>query len=829
MAKRFFADVILPIAIPNLLTYEVGERHASEVAVGKRVIVQLGKQKFYSAIIRKLHNTVPEFYEIKEIQSVLDVEPIVSETQLKFWEWISAYYLCHIGEVMNAALPAALKLQSESKIILNPDYQHDHHDLSEKEFLIYEALLLQHELTATEVAKIIQRKSPHSILKEMIEKGVVLMAEEVQDRYKPKREVRISLSEKYADENLLREVFETLEKRSPKQLEALMQFMKLHYDNKEKKNILKGELLKDEKVSSSAIVALIKKEILNEKVVQVDRLLSANSPVEPVAELSLAQINSLEEINTHFKERDVVLLHGITSSGKTEIYIHLIEEAVKQGKQVLYLLPEIALTAQMINRLRKHFGSGVGVYHSRQNSNERVEVWKAVKNFDEEKKEKIQTAQIVLGARSALFLPYSNPGLIIVDEEHDQSYKQNEPAPRYHGRDAALMLAKIFSAKTLLGSATPSLESFFNAKENKYAMVNLSERFGGMEVPEIIVSDVKEATRKKLMKSHFTPLLLDSIEEALKNKEQVILFQNRRGFAPVLECNNCSWMPQCKNCSVTLTYHKQINQLKCHYCGYTQNPPSTCGRCGDHHLEIKGFGTEKIEEEMSIFFPEAIINRLDLDSTRSRNAYQKIISDFEERKVDILVGTQMVTKGLDFENVSTVGIINADQMLNFPDFRAHERAYQLMSQVSGRSGRKLKRGKVIIQTHQPEHWVIQDVINHNYEAFFQRDLAERKKFSYPPHTRLIELMMKHRDSDFLHETSFQFADGLRLKLGNRIIGPHQPLIARIKNLWLKRILIKIERETSSKKVKEILGEQIKSFFAEKKNHATGIVIDVDPV
>ena len=828
MAERLFADVILPLAIPNLLTYEIGEAFMADAAVGKRVIVQLGRQKYYSAVIRRLHHAVPAAYEVKEIQSILDDEPVVSEDQLKFWEWIAGYYLCHIGEVMNAALPAALKLQSESKVILNPEYHHNQEELSSREFLIYEALLIKHELTVTEVARILNRKSAHAVIKSMIDSGVVLISEEMNDRYKPRKEVRIELHENFKEESGLQEAFESLEKKSPRQLETLMIFMKMMFDGKGAGSVRKHDLLQHEQASGAAIAALVKKGILAERTVFVERIGRGDAGNAAVAALSPVQNNCLNEIRKMFEKEDVVLLHGVTSSGKTEIYIHLIEESVKQGKQVLYLLPEIALTSQMINRLKKHFGNGVGVYHSRQNSNERVEVWKAVRKFSSALPGEEQAARIILGARSALFLPYTNLGLVIVDEEHDSSYKQNDPAPRYQGRDAALVLAKMFSAKSLLGSATPSMESFFNVRERKYGFAELTERYGGIEMPEIKICDVKETTRKKMMRSHFTPALIDAIEDALKNKEQVILFQNRRGFAPVLECANCSWIPQCKNCSVTLTYHKQISQLKCHYCGYTSPPPATCQRCGDHHLEIKGFGTEKIEEEISIFFPGAVIMRLDLDSTRSKNAYHKIISDFEDRKIDILVGTQMVTKGLDFENVSRVGIINADQMLNFPDFRAHERAYQLMSQVSGRSGRKLKRGLVLIQTQQPDHWVIKLVAEHQYEAFYERELFERKKFNYPPHSRLIEIMLKHRDPDILHEKSFEFADGLRKTLGNRVIGPHQPLIARIKNLWLKRILIKVEREASTGKIKEIIRQQLAAFYADKKNHTVLIVVDVDP-
>lgn len=827
MAERLFADVILPLAIPNLLTYEVTEDLKSSMAIGKRVIVQLGRQKYYTGIVRRMHHVLPQGYEVKQVQSVLDDVPVTGTDQLEFWEWIASYYMCHLGEVMNAALPAALKLQSESKVILNPDYDPEKISLSSKEALVVEALQIRHELSLNEVAGLLHRKSVHAVIKEMIDRGVVLISEELNERYKPRKEVHVLLADELRDEDKLREVFENLEKRSPRQLETLMVFMKLLYDGSEKNHVLKSDLLKQEQVSGAAISFLVKRNILKEKTVFMDRLSRGLSPTMKLPLLSEAQNNCLNQIRNYFDKEDVVLFHGVTSSGKTEVYIHLIEEVMKKGKQVLYLLPEIALTSQMINRLKKIFGSGVGIYHSRQNSNERVEVWQAVRNFQPQPGS-VQTSQLVLGARSALFLPYSNLGLVIVDEEHDASYKQNDPAPRYQGRDAALVLAKMSGAKAVLGSATPSLESFFNVREKKYGYVNLAERYGGMEMPVIRLCDVREMTRRKLMKSHFTPEMIDAIERALSNKEQVILFQNRRGFAPVLECANCSWIPQCKNCSVTLTYHKQVNQLKCHYCGYTSMPPAVCQRCGDHHLEIKGFGTEKIEEEISIFFPDAMIMRLDMDSTRSRNAYHKIISDFEDRKIDILVGTQMVTKGLDFENVSTVGIINADQLLNFPDFRAHERAYQLMSQVSGRSGRKLKRGLVLIQTHQPEHWVLRLVMEHQYEAFYERDLVERKQFSYPPHTRLIEIMLKHRDMDFLFEKSMKFAGELRKYLGNRVFGPNQPLIAKIKNLWHQRILIKIERDASAAKIKEIIRIHMAAFQGIKENQSIYIVLDVDP-
>ncbi|MCX6292227.1 MAG: primosomal protein N' [Bacteroidetes bacterium] len=826
MPERTFIDVILPLSIPQLLTYAVPAELRSEISIGKRVIVQMGRQRIYSAIVRRIHADEPTGYEVKNILSVLDEKPLVNEKQLLLWDWIASYYVCRPGDVMNSALPASLKLQSETKIILNPEYGHDHEKLGDKEYQLYEALLLKNSITLPEAADILRRKSAHAVVKSMIDKGVVLIEEELHERYKPRREARIQFGAIGKDEVLLKEQFEQLEKRSPKQLEMLMTYMKLLFENTDQVFVKKNELMKMPGASAAALNGLVKKNILEEFVVNIDRVVFDGTKPEPPSPLSPAQEEARKMIQEKFGEKEVALLHGVTSSGKTEIYIHLIEEQIKKGKQVLYLLPEIALTTQIISRLQKHFGDGVGVYHSRYSSNERVETWNHVLKFNATGYRK---SQVVLGARSALFLPFSDLGLVIIDEEHDSSYKQADPAPRYHARDTAIMLAKFHGAKTLLGSATPSLESYYNAEQNRYGLVKLSERYGGVQMPEIIVADVKEATRKKLMKSHFTPSLLEAISSALQNKEQVILFQNRRGFSPYLECRNCNWIPHCQNCSVTLTYHKFSHQLKCHYCGYSQNPPASCAQCGDHHLEVRGFGTEKIEEDISILFPEAAIARMDLDATRTKLSFHRIITDFEERRIDILVGTQMVTKGLDFDNASTVGIINADQLLNYPDFRAFERSFQLMAQVSGRSGRKSKRGKVIIQTQQPDHWVIKDVVENNYEAFYQRDLLERRKFHYPPLSRLVEITLKHKDPDKINESSNQFASLLRKTLGNRVFGPHQPVISRIRNLWMRTILIKIEREASAGKVKELISQASEIFYAEKENHSVQVHIDVDPV
>ena len=829
MPEPLFVDVILPLALPQILTYSVPGELINEVEPGKRVIVQLGKQRIYSAVIRAVHHKQPSHYQVKSIFSVLDEHPVVNELQFKLWEWMSSYYLCTMGEVMNGALPSALKLQSETKIILNSDFDHNHEKLDNKEYLLYEALLIKNIITLPEAAAILHRKSAHAVIKSMIEKKVVIVEEEINERYKPRRESRIQLGEEGKDEIKLKDHFDKLEKRSPKQLEMLMTFMKILFesrmDNTQGSFVKKSDLMKMNSSSPSALSGLLKKKILEEFSVDVDRLISgAAESIVPNA-LSVAQQKGLDEIKESFAKHDVVLLHGVTSSGKTEVYIHLIEEMVKKGRQVLYLLPEIALTTQIINRLRKHFGDDVGVYHSRYSINERVEVWNHVLRFDKTHQKK---AQIILGARSAMFLPFSDLGLVIVDEEHDSSYKQMDPAPRYNARDSVIMQAKFHNAKIVLGSATPSLESYYNASLDRYGLVKMTERFGGVQMPEIVVADAKEATRKKIMKSHFTPELIEAIKVALNNKEQVILFQNRRGFAPFLECRNCAWIPHCQNCSVTLTYYKQHHQLKCNYCGFTQFPPSACLQCGDHHLEVKGFGTEKIEEDIAIFFPDVRIARMDLDATRTRLSFHKIISDFEELKIDILVGTQMVTKGLDFDNVSTVGIINADQLMNYPDFRAFERSFQLMAQVSGRSGRKQKRGKVIIQTQKPDHWVIKDVVDNNYEAFYNRDLFERQKFNYPPHSRLIEITLKHKDISRLEEASIHFSSLLRMSLGKRVFGPHQPVISRIRNLWLRNILIKIEREASVSKIKDFVREAIVLFNADKENHQVQIHLDVDP-
>ena len=840
-----FVDVVLPLSLPNLYTYRVPFELNDTVKVGQRVVLQFGKNKLYTALVRTIHESPPKQYEAKYFHSILDENPIVTEKQLKFWEWMAAYYMCNIGDVMNAALPSGLKLSSETKIMLNPVFapseenenKINYGELNDKEYLIVEALELRNVLTLNEAAEILEQKTIYPVIKSLLEKHVVIIQEELQQRYKPRMQSFVKLNAELKDEAKLKEVLDKLEKKAGKQLDVMIAYLKLSAVFEKKADtdwVKKTELQKLVEGTDAAIKALVKKNILDLQEFEVGRLMNEPGGNGIVKNLNDEQQRAIAEIKTHYKDKEVVLLHGVTSSGKTEIYIKLIEETLKQGKQVLYLLPEIALTTQIISRLKNVFDDHVGVYHSKFNENERVEIWNKVgiTNYElrNEKSSIVNcNLSIVLGARSALFLPFPDLGLIIVDEEHDSSFKQFDPAPRYNARDSAIFLAQLHGAKVLLGSATPSLESYFNAQTGKYGLVELHQRHGGVLMPEISVVDIKEATRKKMMKSHFSPQLIEGIELAIKNKEQVILFQNRRGFSPVIECNACAWTPQCKNCDVTLTYHKTGNQLRCHYCGYNISVPSKCEACGDTDLKTKGFGTEKIEEELGIYFPGARVLRMDLDTTRSKYAHRQIITEFEEGNVDILVGTQMVTKGLDFDHVALVGILNADSMLNFPDFRSFERSYQLMAQVAGRAGRKSKRGKVIIQTYNPAHEVINDVVNNNFMGMYTAQLHDRKEFHYPPYYRLIELTLKCKDIDVLNEGAKHVADKLRVQLGDRLLGPEFPLVARVRNEYLKTIMVKIERESSVNAVKKMINEVFHDFKTQPVYKQVRFHIDVDPL
>jgi primosomal protein N' (replication factor Y) len=815
--ETLFVEVILPLAIAKNYTYRVPFELNDTVEIGKRVVVQFGKSKLYTAIIAGIGTQAPAKYEAKYLVEVLDDKPVVTREQLHFWNWLAEYYMCNMGEVMNAALPSALKLASETKIVLNKDFEFDRAALHDKEFLIVEALDLQPELTVSDIVKLLGQKQVMPILKLLFEKNIINISEEVNDRYKPRKRTFLTLNTLYNDPDNLRELFNILEKKAPKQADAVLAYIKL---SRHQKTISKNELIEESGAGAASIKSLIEKEVFVAEEKNVSRLYFEEEESINNFELSEQQQEALTSVSDQFAEKDVLLLHGITSSGKTQIYIRLIEEMIQTGRQVLYLLPEIALTTHIVERLRLYFGASIGVYHSRFNDNERVEVWQKVLNNE---------YKVVLGARSSVFLPFNDLGLIIVDEEHETSYKQFDPAPRYNARDAAIFLANMHAAKVLLGSATPSFESYYNARTGKYGFTELTERFGGVELPEVEVISIAEETKSKTMQSHFTSVLMADIAQAIENKEQVILFQNRRGYAPVLMCKICAYTPKCINCDVSLTYHKHSGKLHCHYCGYKEDAPSVCPACGSTHLEYKGFGTEKIEDELSLILPEARITRMDLDTTRAKNSLQNILNDLEEKKIDILVGTQMVAKGLDFADVSVIGIINADSLLKFPDYRANERSYQMLAQVSGRAGRRGKRGKVVIQTYDPKHRVIKQVIENNYTDLYFTEMPERKSFKYPPFYRLINLDVKHKNPEVLQRQAEYLATELRKHFGDRVIGPEAPLIGRIRNFYIRSILLKFEKDgVSINKAKAIIRDTITQFQTTKLSKGSIVQPDVDP-
>ncbi len=826
-STTLFVDVILPLALPQTFTYRVPKDWNEVVQVGQRVIVQFGKgKKQYSAIIAAIHSKAPTKYQAKYMDAILDEQAILSPKQLPFWWWISEYYMANIGDVMNAALPSGMLLASETRILLHPDYQDVVDDLEDDEYLIVEALELRNVLDLKDISEILNIKFVQPKIKQLIEKKAVLTEEEIKSRFKPKLIDYIRLTNWANKEENLKQVFDDLN-NAPRQLELLMAFIQ---ENKRYTQnpfeVKKIALQKKIGVTSSLVNELVKKNVFEIYQKEAGRL-TLKKAERAAKALNEHQLKAFNEIKKHFKEKQTVLLHGITSSGKTEIYIQLIKEQIAKGKQVLYLLPEIALTTQIVLRLQEIFGEKVGVFHSRFNENERVEVWQNVLKF---KKGVFENFQIILGARSALFLPFQDLGLIIVDEEHESTFKQYDPSPRYHARDSSIVLASMHRAKVILGSATPSVESYWNAQNEKYGLVTLDKRYGNMQLPEILVADIKEATKKKKMKSHFSPELLKMMEETLEEEKQIILFQNRRGYSPFMVCESCGNSPNCVNCDVSLTYHKFKRQLNCHYCGHHIQLPKVCPSCGDTNLHVKGFGTEKIEEELAIFLPQAKVARMDLDTTRAKTAYHRIITSFQEKEIDILVGTQMITKGLDFNDVGLVGVLNADNMLHFPDFRAFERSYQLMSQVAGRAGRKGKRGKVLIQTYNPEHQIVRQVIDSDYLGMYKNELIDRRNYYYPPFYRLIQLTLRHRDKSKLHLAAHHFAREIKMKFGsNRILGPEEPAIARVRNFYIQHILIKLEREVSTKKAKRILSDLMIDFKTHHEYKSVRLDIDVDPI
>lgn len=821
-----FADIIVPLPLPGLFTYRVPHTMNNDVAVGKRVVVQFGRKKIYAGLVRKIHQQIPTGFTPKYILEVLDKDAVVYEEQMRFWTWITQYYMCHLGEVMQAALPSGLRLASESKIVLGENFTPDHQLLNEHEYLITEALSIQSKLTISEISEIVGFQKVMPLIKNMIEKRLIAMEEELNEQFKPRIESFVHLSKDYAAEEKMRELMDQLNNRAYKQLEMLLTFLAHSKKTDGQAEISRKLLLEKSGGSHAQLKALVDKGVfeLVEKTVSRLPVYAAESEAADI-QFTPHQEQAYGAILQHFEEKDVVLLHGVTSSGKTELYIKLIQEAIDKNQQVLYLLPEIALTTQIINRLKKYFGPKVGVYHSRYNANERVEVWNKVLDFSTNNTE---GHQIILGPRSALFLPFTNLGLIIVDEEHDHSFKQFDPAPRYHARDASIVLAKMCGAKVLLGSATPALETYFNCQTGKFGLVAMTERYGGMLMPEINIINLREEKKRKTMRSHFSKSLMDEVESTLQHKAQVILFQNRRGFSLRLECEQCNWVPECRHCDVSLIYHKKQNMLRCHYCGYGMAVPVECPDCNSTAIRMHGFGTEKVEEELGLMLPKARIARLDLDTTRSKFAFQQILEAFGKGDIDILAGTQMVTKGLDFENVKVVGILNADNMLSYPDFRAHERSYQLMAQVSGRAGRKHSQGKVMIQTHQPKHPLLQHVIRNNYGQMATEQLQWRNQYHYPPYYRLILIKMKHRDSHLLNKGAASLALSLRKIFNEDVLGPEYPMISRIKNLFIKQIMIKFDRKRSSGKVKEQVAAIRYDFERTPEFRSIMLQIDVDP-
>ena len=814
--KTYFVEVVLPLSIAKTYTYRVPYELNDKIRLGVRVIVQFGKNKIYSAIVRAISTDAPAKYEAKYIMDVVDDFAIVDEGQLKLWDWIADYYMCHLGEVMQAALPAALKMASETKIVASDNADLDRTTLSDKAYLVLDALDIAGELRVADVTKILGQKSVFPLLKSLFEQGFILISEEIKERYKAKTKSYLVLSSAFNDSDGKRELLDSLN-RAPKQQDAILGFLQLA---KSKEDISRQDIMEATGCGAGAITALIDKGVFEVKEKVVSRFQGNDILITKEFKFSESQQNAFDEINTNFEQKDVVLLHGVTASGKTQLYIRLIEQAIAAGKNALYLLPEIALTAQITERLKLYFGNELGVYHSKFNDNERAEVWhKVLKN----------EYKIIIGARSSVFLPFNDLGLIIIDEEHENSYKQYDPAPRYHARDTAIYLGHLHHAKVLLGSATPSVESYYNAKSGKYGLVQLLQRYGEAQLPQIEIVNIPEASRKDEMQSYFSHTLLKGIESAVEKKEQIILFQNRRGHTPFVQCSTCGYVAKCVNCDVSLTYHKTSNLLHCHYCGHSEQTVNVCPACGMPHLESKGFGTERIEEELELAMPSLRIGRLDLDSTKGKYGFDKIISAFDDHEFDVLIGTQMVAKGLDFGRVSLIGIINADSIINFPDFRAYERSFSLFSQVAGRAGRRQDEGRVIIQTYTPNHRVIEQVVAHDYDGMFMKEITERKNFHYPPFYRIIKIDVKHPDQQQTLDSAQKLANSLRVSLGSRVLGPEPPLVSRVRNYYIQTITLKIERNNISiGKVKELIRASLLQFELDKQNVGVRTQIDVDP-
>lgn len=812
-----YAEIIIPAALPKNYTWSVPAHLLETAKIGCRVEVNLGKSKKYAGIIKRLHTEKPEFFETKDILNVLDTEPVVFEEQLKLWEWIAAYYMCSEGEVMAAALPAHFKLSSETILVYNEEYGDDFSALDHDEYIVGEALLIKKELNLTEVQQLLDSSHVYPVINRMIQKKVCFVWEALKQTYSPKKETYVLLNPEYDNEDKLSDLLNNWTK-APKQMELLLSYLHLV---KTAGEVVKSSLLKKSGATDAQLKGLVEKKILWTEKRIIDRIQYLPKNVQIDFELTVAQQKALEQVKEQLLAKPVCLLHGVTSSGKTNIYIKLIEEYIKQGKQVLYMLPEIALTSQIIRRLQKHFGGYIGIYHSKFSQNERVEIWNKVKNGE---------LRVILGARSSVFLPYQNVGLIICDEEHDTSYKQQEPAPRYNGRDAAIYFASLFGAKTLLGSGTPSVESYYNATTHKYGLVELLQRYGDLVLPPIEIVDTRKIYQKDRTKVMLSPPLVEAVNEVMARNRQVILFQNRRGYSPYQVCSTCGWIPQCKYCDVSLTFHKLTNKLVCHYCGTTYPPVHTCAACGSDKFAQRNFGTEKIEEQLQETFPEAKVARMDMDTVRGKNAHDVLIQQFEQQRIDILVGTQMVVKGLDFDSVDLVGILDADGLLHFADFRVNERAFQLMEQVSGRAGRKEATGKVLVQTSQPAHPVLQFVQQHDFKSMFTEELKKRKEFFYPPFSRIIHISFKHKIKEVVERAALVYAEAMKKNYGQYMVGPAEPVIGRIRNQYLMELLLKLPRDGKTIiQCKKDLLEQLAILHQHKSFRSVTMVADVDAV
>lgn len=823
MGSKQFAEVILPLPLYSFFTYFVPEEFRESITVGTRVLVQFGRKKFYTGLVGGFRDEAPGNFEVKPIMALLDEAPIIRYPQLKLWQWISDYYLCSQGDVYKAAIPTGLKPESETWISLNSDYEEPEGiKLTPKEKLVIQFMEGEKRIKLNELEEKLKIKKSSTIITKMLDKGILEIAESVSSRYRPKTETCVRLTIPREDTEALHRIMDAVS-RAKQQERALMAYLDLSgWMNRSKKiaEVTRDILIETSGVSTAVVSALRDKGIFELYKVAINRFNHPGDATVNLSPLSEVQKKALDDIRESWREKNVVLLRGVTGSGKTEIYTHIIKGVLDRGDQALYLVPEISLTTQLTDRLRAVFGNRLLVYHSRFTDNERVDLWKKILTTNE--------PYVIIGARSAVFLPFGRLGMVIVDEEHDSSYKQYDPAPRYNARDTAIVLAHMHGAKTLLGSATPAIETYYKAVTGKYGLVEIESRYDDSPLPKVEIVDMRKQKRERMNRGVFSSNLLEATKESLEKGKQVILFQNRRGFAPVVICNSCGWTPKCQNCDVSLVYHKHTDSLHCHYCGYVMKQPAVCPACGENTIGVYGFGTERIEEEVRETLPEAKISRMDLDTTRNKDAYHDIISDFSAHETDILIGTQMVTKGLDFGKVKTVGVLNADTMLNFPDFRSNEKGFNMLEQVAGRAGRRKETGRVVIQTVSPESKILDYVKRHDYKAYFEAEITEREALNYPPFSKIIMLYIKNKDEAIAASAAELYASALRDIFGLRVLGPDKPFVSRIATYYLQQIMLKIEAGASMPKVKTILRKIYESLARDPRIKSSVIYYDVDP-